>query len=1533
MRVADSIFCRLLEEDLLRKLCVSLAFLLSAASLSGQIIEPNVNMVAGTDWPHGDPFLQRQNEPTMAVSTRNPLHLLGGANDYRTVDVPFDTPASPDNEERGDAWLGVFKSRNGGQTWWSDLLPGYPQDAGSTSPLHTYQAAADAVVRSGPNGMFYFSGLVLNRDANPASGVFVARFIDGNFTENGDPFTYLGVQMIDKGNSGQFLDKPWVAVGPGTLGAKCTVSGQIIDAQNVYIAYTVFVGNDNNIRTKLMFARSTDCGATWSAPQKLNEGYPVNQGASIVVSPTGPVYVVWRQFKSNSDPDAIVIARSTNQGQTFTKGAIARTITPFEQGMTPTAIRTNAYPTAAADSLGRLYIAWSDRGASTDGRLQVISSSDGGTTWTSQGAVDSPAFRDDEPATVARGHQFMPAMSISGDKLVLIYYDLRDDHRRSIYTKNGNTLVESLQWAGDSPQNVFLAFLMDSVTQGLQPLTRRHTLDLRAVSASVAAPVQTLAFSAPVRVSRYIFGSRPNANGIGYQSLIEQLQFSPPNYPMFRLGTAPFIGDYIDVAGYGAKNSKVFHATWTDNRDVRPPADGVSWAKYTPPVSLSNTGTSKFTGGIVPQCIANQPNFASTRNQNIYTTRLTDGVFAGSPGNAKQLGVIPRAFVVFVQNTTKTTKSFDLTITNQPPAPGYASFDQFNPAVTTLANVQVSARSTVTRTVFVSANAPKSPVNVDITESLGGPLSTSVAINPDVSNPDVSNPDVSNPDVSNPDVSNPDVSNSVINAEVHNPDVSNVGTSTFGLQNPDVSNPDVSNPDVSNPDVSNPDVSNIGVGSPDVSNPDVSNPDVSNPDVSNTPVSDTSFTVTNKGNTSSGYKVNVVSNTPIPDGAKVQLIVHRLYQTPVAQVDAQGNPTCQLGKATRSQLLVNVPKPVINVLGQPDQPDPNPATLWLVPGDGARITLRVYYTQNGVSFDPGSSLAPVVTAEANNVKLVNGQVVVDPAPASALPLFLTTTAADDAVVGKPYTMQFAATGGDPPYTWSVSPGSINANGLFSNTFASAGTSSIVVTVTDAAAKSVTKTYQVSVYPPLQITTASISNGAVNVPYTTTTLAATGGKTAYTWSLSNSALPAGLTLNPNSGAISGTPAAVFSGPVTFKVIDAANPQQSATKTFQVTIIPTFSALVHLIYDGQPVTPTTPPDTFAENLDSSQFMDPSQIVWNNNDTVTVKGLLAGNYVVEVASRENAAQKYLPGGFFGQANFAIGVADASVTLTEQRLLHVNAPVDNATILSGSPCQPGPWTTTNQLTWQPIEVANAVYRYQVIKWKCDGTFVVIAESDGTTTSTSINLGNLGTTAGDEYYTVTVNAFASDGTTPIGRVMSVGSNWYGWDVRFTVPTAAPIFPSAENLAPANAGSFVQGQSYSETRVAEIAVQGNGPIGVSSMTLKGVNLNSPGVVGARIYNVNWQLVASADANVGAGANQTVTVPIAANLDAGGTYRVGFSVSAGSGTFLQPTGWTLNSTPSYMSTSGGWFQITRAWDFGAAPTNPSPNVFVPQVTIN
>src|SRR5208282_5133857 len=100
--------------------CLLLIFALHFSALHSalyaQQVGNNVNMVTGTQWPGGDPFLQRQNEPSMAISSRNPLHIVAGDNDYRTVDLPG---VSGEAEPNGDAWLGFFTSFDGGQTWTS----------------------------------------------------------------------------------------------------------------------------------------------------------------------------------------------------------------------------------------------------------------------------------------------------------------------------------------------------------------------------------------------------------------------------------------------------------------------------------------------------------------------------------------------------------------------------------------------------------------------------------------------------------------------------------------------------------------------------------------------------------------------------------------------------------------------------------------------------------------------------------------------------------------------------------------------------------------------------------------------------------------------------------------------------------------------------------------------------------------------------------------------------------------------------------------------------------------------------------------------------------------------------------------------------------------------------------------------------------------------------------------------------------------------------------------------------------------------
>ena len=292
-------------------LCVGLAIERAGAQQQQQQTSAgaNVNVIAGTG-ADGDWTLQRQNEPSIACSSRNPRNCIAGANDYRTVDIPF--PAVGERVT-GDAWLGWYTTKDGGLSWKTRLLPGFPQDSstvGLNSPLRGYGAGADPIIRPGTNGLFYYGGLVFDREEGGGSAIFVARFIDNNNQEGtaGEPIDYLGASIVhrigavptvarrqeggakastrvarreERDNkkrkpsvragveqaAEQMVDKPWMAVDIPRAGAQmCTIGGgntgvplQTFPGGRVYMAYALFDGPGEE-RGRIMFSRSLDCG-------------------------------------------------------------------------------------------------------------------------------------------------------------------------------------------------------------------------------------------------------------------------------------------------------------------------------------------------------------------------------------------------------------------------------------------------------------------------------------------------------------------------------------------------------------------------------------------------------------------------------------------------------------------------------------------------------------------------------------------------------------------------------------------------------------------------------------------------------------------------------------------------------------------------------------------------------------------------------------------------------------------------------------------------------------------------------------------------------------------------------------------------------------------------------------------------------------------------------------------------------------------------------------------------------------------------
>ncbi len=877
----------------------------------------------------GDQYLQRQNEPSIAVSTRNPLHLLAGANDYRTVDLARSEGPLPGIPEEGaaarDAWLGVFKSYNGGQSWTTTLLPGFPQEVGSDSPLYGYSTACDPTVRAGPSGLFFYSGIVFDRIDRGSSAIFVARYIDNNTQAMGDmdSIKYLDVSIIDEGTAGQFSDKPWIAVDAPDFGSgEDTIKYPGLDDQriprfNVYTVYSIFQGSEQSGGgSKIMFARSTDSGINWEIPIKLSESVHICQGTNIVVSPKndGTIYVSWRQYAREQQgvPHAIMMCKSGDSGNTFTKATEVALITPFDQytGVAPGVLRfrTSAFPALAADHQGLVYVAWSERvgtGELGSGRIFITTSKDG-ITWSNPLAIDTDT---------SGGHQIMPSLTYAGGKLMMTWYDTRN---------SGSHSEDFIEGIGQT---------MDAWVAQAEPSPFPLPSDLP------ANPV----FTDSTQASRYIYVYGQDSV---YPLGIYQAQFNYVSFPMFIGGTAPFMGDYLDITpsttflyndqdetwhfntGKGDFDPTLCHITFACNRDVIPPENPLvpaNWMLYFPPGGGDCDDLTNLTTGM--------------RDQNIYTAPITQGIMVGAPINTKPL-LFPdsttqnpttqkRTFLVFVKNLTDYEKLIRLTIVDPPLME--ASFWEFETPPDDECPfehceqkevwVPVLPHSTITLTVFVPAYVPNPyatfRINVEEIDGIGVPtgLRSSIVLNPDPVNTQII----------------------PVSAEYHTPTIISEDPDDLILLYPTVLSAQIYTPELlesSNPDIVTPTPRHPTPRHPtprhETINHAIRNSSIGDIDISGAQVTDVSWRVTNDGDATSAYSFELIGEIPsVPS----QLLIYRVSSTPTSE-------GCELSELEHHELISSIENPTPRH-PTPRHPTPRHNTFFLAPGEEAVITLRL----------------------------------------------------------------------------------------------------------------------------------------------------------------------------------------------------------------------------------------------------------------------------------------------------------------------------------------------------------------------------------------------------------------------------------------------------------------------------------------------------------------------------------------------------------------------------------------------------------------
>jgi hypothetical protein len=188
-------------------------------------------------------------------------------------------------------------------------------------------------------------------------------------------------------------------------------------------------------------------------------------------------------------------------------------------------------------------------------------------------------------------------------------------------------------------------------------------------------------------------------------------------------------------------------------------------------------------------------------------------------------------------------------------------------------------------------------------------------------------------------------------------------------------------------------------------------------------------------------------------------------------------------------------------------------------------------------------------------------------------LSVSTSAVPEGTAGQGYSATLQSNGGTNPVSWSIESGSLPAglslepSGVIAGTPTAAGTQTVTLRATDGTeltAQTAKTTLKITVVPeaePLKVTTGGIPSARLGAYYSAP-LSSTGGTAPVSWSVTSGSLPNGMSLDANSGTISGVSTQSGSFPLTFTAADRATPtahQASTSVTLTVEPGPALSIL--------------------------------------------------------------------------------------------------------------------------------------------------------------------------------------------------------------------------------------------------------------------------------------------------------------------------------------------------------------------------------------
>jgi uncharacterized protein (TIGR03437 family) len=536
--------------------------------------------------------------------------------------------------------------------------------------------------------------------------------------------------------------------------------------------------------------------------------------------------------------------------------------------------------------------------------------------------------------------------------------------------------------------------------------------------------------------------------------------------------------------------------------------------------------------------------------------------------------------------------------------------------------------------------------------------------------------------------------------------------------------------------------------------------------------------------------------------------VGEVQNTAAFELQINPGPTCTFSIAPTSD-----PVPALGGVGNVKVTAPT-GCGWAATSNVPWITITSGLSGSGngtVSFSVGADAGG---ARSGTLTIAGQTFTVNQGSGSSGALTITTPAnLPGGIVNQSYSATLAASGGIPPYIWSVTAGALPAGltlnaltGLISGAVTAAGTTSFTATVQDNAGTMVSLIFSVTITTSSSsflITNPSFPNGIVDVPYNQALTFAGGIFDAFfqdpLFSISGGALPAGLGIvrNPDlSSSIKGTPTAVGVSSFTLSATDAATNTTAANFTITITGTPTAEVmsvspklLAFTVDLGSSIVPAAQPLSITGNGGVLAYT--TVIATSSGGAWLVaqgsaNGNTPGTVNIGLANYSNLA----PGPYMGTVTIS-SVASDSPVVVPVTLTVVAAPslaVSPATITVSQGMSNG--SNVNQ---QSIQVSIASGSNDVASLgfsatattKSGGNWLSVSPASGTTPATlTVSIDSGGLTIGAYSGSVTITPIAGPAqmvsvTLNVTNPQTLSVNPIA--LKFTSPSGAPS-PAAQSV-------------------------------------------------------------------------------------------------------------------------------------------------------